>query len=42
MNQQKIIVTGGSGMVGKSLKKFIPNAVYLSSKDFLNLCILLK
>ena len=30
----KIVVTGGSGLVGKSLKKLIPNAVYLSSKDF--------
>jgi GDP-L-fucose synthase len=30
----KIVVTGGSGMVGKSLKKFLPNAIYLSSKDY--------
>ena len=30
----KIIVTGGSGLVGKSLRKFLPNAVYLSSKDY--------
>jgi len=30
---KKILVTGGSGMVGKSLKKFLPNATYLSSKD---------
>ncbi len=29
----KILVTGGSGMVGKSLKKFLPNATYLSSKE---------
>ena len=29
----KILVTGGSGMVGKSLKKILPNATYLSSKD---------
>jgi GDP-L-fucose synthase len=28
-----ILVTGGSGMVGKSLKKLIPNAIYLSSRD---------
>jgi GDP-L-fucose synthase len=28
-----ILVTGGSGMVGKSLKKILPNATYLSSKD---------
>ena len=30
----KIVVTGGSGLVGKSLKKYLPNAIYLSSKDF--------
>lgn len=29
----KILVTGGSGMVGKSLKKLLPNAVYTSSED---------
>lgn len=29
-----IVVTGGSGMVGKSLKKIIPEAIYLSSKDY--------
>lgn len=29
----KILVTGGSGMVGKSLNKYLPNAMYLSSKD---------
>jgi GDP-L-fucose synthase len=29
----KILVTGGSGMVGKSLKKYLPDAIYLSSKD---------
>jgi len=29
----KILVTGGSGMVGKSLKRYLPNATYLSSKD---------
>jgi GDP-L-fucose synthase len=29
----KILVTGGSGMVGKSLKKLLPDAMYLSSKD---------
>jgi GDP-L-fucose synthase len=32
--QSKIVVTGGSGLVGKALKKYLPNAVYLSSKDF--------
>ena len=30
----KILVTGGSGMVGRSLKKFLPNATYLSSRDY--------
>jgi len=30
----KIIVTGGSGLVGNYLKKILPNAVYLSSKDY--------
>jgi GDP-L-fucose synthase len=34
MTQSKIVVTGGSGLVGKALKKYLPNAVYLSSKDF--------
>lgn len=29
----KILVTGGSGMVGKSLKKLLPDATYLSSSD---------
>jgi len=28
-----ILVTGGSGMVGKFLKKIMPDAIYLSSKD---------
>ena len=28
-----ILVTGGSGMVGKHLKKILPNAHYISSKD---------
>ena len=30
----KILVTGGNGMVGKSLKKIMPNAIYLSSKNY--------
>lgn len=34
MEQNKIVVTGGSGMVGRSLKKLIPDAIYLSSKDY--------
>ena len=29
----KIIVTGGSGLVGKHLKEILPNAIYLGSKD---------
>jgi GDP-L-fucose synthase len=29
-----IVVTGGSGLVGKYLKKYLPEAIYLSSKDF--------
>ena len=33
LKNKKILVTGGSGMVGKSLKKYIPHATYLSSKD---------
>jgi GDP-L-fucose synthase len=30
----KILVTGGSGLVGTALKKFIPNAIYVNSKDY--------
>ena len=30
----KIVVTGGSGLVGKYLKNYLPDATYLSSKDF--------
>lgn len=30
----KILVTGGSGLVGKYLKKILPNAVYISSKEY--------
>jgi GDP-L-fucose synthase len=29
-----IVVTGGSGLVGKYLKKYLPEAIYLTSKDF--------
>jgi GDP-L-fucose synthase len=29
----KILITGGTSMVGKHLKKYLPNAIYLSSKD---------
>ena len=31
---RKIIITGGSGMVGKGLKKLYPNAIYLSSSTY--------
>jgi len=35
MNTHKrILVTGGSGMVGKSLRKLIPEGVYISSQDY--------
>jgi len=30
---KKILVTGGSGMVGQHLKEIMPDAVYISSKD---------
>tara|TARA_R110000824_G_scaffold285986_2_gene474111 strand:- start:670 stop:1554 length:885 start_codon:yes stop_codon:yes gene_type:complete len=30
----KILVTGGTGMVGKHLQKILPNAVYVGSKDY--------
>lgn len=33
MEYKNILVTGGSGMVGKSLKELIPQALYISSKD---------
>lgn len=29
----KVLVTGGSGAVGTHLKKYLPDAIYLSSKD---------
>ena len=31
---KKILVTGSTGLVGKYLKKIIPNANYVSSKDY--------
>jgi GDP-L-fucose synthase len=34
MINNKILVTGGSGLVGKYLKKILPNAIYISSKDY--------
>ena len=30
----KILVTGGSGLVGKHLQDILPNAIYISSKDY--------
>lgn len=33
MIASKILVTGGSGLVGKHLQKILPDAIYLSSKD---------
>lgn len=30
----KILVTGGSGMVGRSLKKYLPAATYIASSDY--------
>ena len=33
MENKKILVTGGSGMVGSFLKDIMPEAIYLSSKD---------
>mgnify|MGYP003651310406 CR=1 FL=1 len=29
-----ILVTGGSGMVGKHLKEILPDAIYVGSKDY--------
>jgi len=34
MKYKRIVITGGSGQVGRYLKKYLPNAVFLSSKDF--------
>ena len=34
MKSKKILVTGGSGLIGKSLKKILPEATFLSSKDY--------
>ncbi|MFH1581720.1 MAG: GDP-L-fucose synthase [Pseudomonadota bacterium] len=31
---EKLLVTGGTGLVGNALKKLSPDAVYLSSRDF--------
>jgi GDP-L-fucose synthase len=34
MENKKILVTGGSGLVGKYLNKILPEAIYLSSSDY--------
>jgi GDP-L-fucose synthase len=31
---KKILVTGATGLVGKYLKEIMPNANYVSSKDY--------
>lgn len=33
MTQQKILVTGGSSMVGKHLQAILPEATYVTSAD---------
>ena len=33
MNEEKILVTGGSGLVGRSLKLIMPKATYINSSD---------
>ena len=30
----QILVTGGTGMVGKHLQEILPNAIYVGSKDY--------
>jgi GDP-L-fucose synthase len=34
LKNKKILVTGGTGMIGSALKKVLPDAVYISSKDY--------
>jgi GDP-L-fucose synthase len=34
MENKKILVTGGSGLVGNYLRKYLPEAIYISSKDY--------
>jgi len=34
LNNKKILVTGGSGFLGKRLKSFYPNWIYISSSQF--------
>jgi GDP-L-fucose synthase len=34
MNYNRVLVTGGSGLVGKSLRDIIPDAIYISGDDY--------
>ena len=34
LNAKKILVTGGSGMIGRHLQEIIPEAIYISSKNY--------
>lgn len=34
MNKHKTLITGGTGMVGNSLRRLLPDAIYISSKDY--------
>jgi GDP-L-fucose synthase len=34
MKTEKILITGGSGMVGHALRRVIPDAIFVSSKNF--------
>lgn len=34
MNTKRVLVTGGSGFLGKRLKKHMPNWIYVSSKEY--------
>ena len=31
---QRILVTGGTGLVGRRLQRFLPEALYISSSDY--------
>ena len=34
MSYNKVLITGGTGMVGKHLQEILPNAIYVGSKDY--------
>ena len=34
MDYSKVLVTGGSGMVGRHLQEILPDAIYIASKDY--------